>query len=162
MSRLHKFLALPAPEQWLLMKAVARLTWTSIGLRILPFSYWRHRLGDATDATTTPPGVSKQSAERIAWAVGVAAAYVPGATCLVQALVARSMMLGQGFPAQVRIGVRPGETSRMEAHAWLVVDGQVVLGDSPGCPHTVLGTSAGTALGAEPSADSARKPAHTS
>ena len=160
MSRLRKFFALPASERWLLMKAVAKLTGTTIGLRALPFSYWRHRLGDTADAPTTPPGVSKQPAERIAWAVGVAAAYVPGATCLVQALVARSMMLRQGFPAQVRIGVRPGETTRMEAHAWLVLDGQVILGDSPGCPHTVLEESA--ASGSEAPVDSTQKAAHPS
>ena len=160
MSRLYKFFALPAPEQWLLMKAVARLTWMSIGLRILPFSHWRSHLGEAADSTATPSGVSKQPAERIAWAVGVAASYVPGATCLVQALVARSMMLRGGFPAQVRIGVRPGEASRMEAHAWLVLDGRVILGDSPGCPHTVLKESSAT--GPETPVDSTHKVAQSS
>ncbi len=144
MSRLHKFFALPAGEQRLLMNAAAKLTWTSLELRILPFSWWRHRLGDAGDAAANSSDVSKQPAERIAWAVGVASAYVPGATCLVQALVARSMMLRQGLPAQVRIGVRAGEAARVHAHAWLVLDGQVVLGESLGRPHVPLENPGGT------------------
>ncbi|MGH9556977.1 MAG: lasso peptide biosynthesis B2 protein, partial [Terriglobales bacterium] len=138
MGRLRKFLALPGIDQRLLMRAAGRLAWTSLGIRLLPFSYWRPRLGDAPDCSTTPNRISTHPAEQIAWAVGVASGYVPGATCLVQALVAKSMMSRIGFPAQVRIGVRAGEQSRLQAHAWLVLSGQVILGESPGCPHVPL------------------------
>lgn len=164
MSRLSKFFALPAADQRLLMKAAAHLAGTSLGLRLLPFSSWRHRLGDTADAAATPAGTSRQPAERIAWAVGAASSYVPGATCLVQAVVARSMMVRQGFPAQVRIGVRVGETSRVEAHAWLELDGQVILGNSSGDPHVPLEGPAGSALqptGTEHPVDSTHKTTDT-
>jgi hypothetical protein len=136
-NRLRKFFALQLSDQGLLMESVIRLAWTSLGLRVLPFSYWRPRLGTSAEGTTTLPGNSPP-AERIAWAVGVAAGYVPGATCLVQALAAKSMLRRKGYPALVRIGVRAGEGSHLEAHAWLVLDGQVILGRSPGCPHVPL------------------------
>ncbi|MGH9602340.1 MAG: lasso peptide biosynthesis B2 protein [Terriglobales bacterium] len=163
MSRLRKFLALPAGDQWLLMKAAGNLSWTSLGLRLLPFSYWRQRMGDATSAPAeqTPA----RPAERIAWAVGVAAGYVPGATCLVQALVARSMLERKGLAALVRIGVRGREASGLEAHAWLVLGDQIILGDSPGCPHVPLEKPVGgpqpTTGGIEASAESAHKPTAT-
>ncbi|MGH9557405.1 MAG: lasso peptide biosynthesis B2 protein [Terriglobales bacterium] len=137
MGRLRKFLALPGIERSLLIKAAARQAWISAGLRVLPFSYWRPRLKDSTRAAAPAPS-HPVPAERVVWAVATAARYVPGATCLVQALAAQSMMSRIGFPAQVRIGVRAGEQSCLEAHAWLVLNGQVILGESPGCPHVPL------------------------
>ncbi|MCI0354668.1 MAG: lasso peptide biosynthesis B2 protein [Acidobacteria bacterium] len=161
MNRLRKFLALPGEDQRLLIEAAGRVAWTSLGLRLLPFAYWRPRLGAAASASAAPATIPTRPAERIAWAVGVAAGYVPGATCLVQAVVARSMMSREGFPAHVHIGVRAGENSRPEAHAWLVLDGRIILGNTPGCPHVPLETPVGLAPRAsvtiEAPAESARK-----
>lgn len=165
MNRLRKFRALSGEEQRLLIEAAGRVAWTSLGLRLLPFSYWRPRLGDAANASSVPGKTPTHPAERIAWAVSLAAGYVPGATCLVQALVARSMMSREGFPARVRIGVRVGETSRLEAHAWLVLDDRIILGDSPGCPHVPLETPAGlpsrAAVTIEAPGQSVQKPTAT-
>lgn len=143
MSRFRKFLALPAGDQRLLIAAAGKVAWTSLGLRMLPFSYWRPQIEDVETASASPAETGSRPAERIAWAVGVAAGLVPGSTCLVQALAAKAMLERKGFPARVRIGVRGSEGSGLDAHAWLVLNGRVILGESSGCPHIPLEKPAG-------------------
>lgn len=127
MSRLRKFLALPGSEQQLLAKAFVDLAWTSLGLRLLPFSYWRPRI-QASEMASLPSPSHRVSAERIAWAVATAARYVPGATCLVQALVARDQLHSQGYSARICLGVDPGGKLGFRAHAWVEGEGRVLLG----------------------------------
>lgn len=55
--------------------------------------------------------------------------------CLVRALAAAAMLHRRGVPATVVIGVRHAPFG---AHAWLVVGGQVVLGDEDRAGHVPL------------------------
>jgi hypothetical protein len=55
--------------------------------------------------------------------------YLPGATCLTQALAAQALLTHSGFPSLVEIGVSKDELQRFHAHAWVVCQGQVVLGE---------------------------------
>lgn len=66
--------------------------------------------------------------ERLRWAVVGTSRYVPRATCLVQALALHGLLARRGRPSHLRLGVRTGET--FAAHAWVEVDGAVVLGDA--------------------------------
>ncbi len=68
------------------------------------------------------------SLEQMVWAVKVASRYLPGATCLTQALAAQALLTQSGFPSQVEIGVARDDRRRLQAHAWVVCHGQVVLG----------------------------------
>lgn len=74
--------------------------------------------------------------EQVVWAVRVASRYLPGATCLTQALAAQALLTHSGFPAQVEIGVAKDsdeeKVRQFRAHAWVVCHGQVVLGGQPG------------------------------
>ena len=57
-------------------------------------------------------------------------------TCLVQALAAKAMLRRRGYQSTLRFGVRTETIGRrrlraslrLDAHAWLVCDGQVVVG----------------------------------
>ena len=64
---------------------------------------------------------------RTSWAVRTAARAVPGAVCLAQALAMQRMLAKRGHPSKVELGVaKSGEC--LEAHAWLVCDGEIVIG----------------------------------
>jgi hypothetical protein len=63
-----------------------------------------------------------------------AARLVPRATCLSQAIAARVLLASSGRASQVRFGVTAPTGSRLEAHAWLECDGEVVIGDVPDGP----------------------------
>lgn len=64
---------------------------------------------------------------RAVWGVQAASRFVPGATCLTQALTAQILLSRQGFATEVRIGVRMAEQG-LKAHAWLLSEGRPVLG----------------------------------
>jgi hypothetical protein len=124
MGKLSKFRALPRPQRRLLVRT-ARLTATvSLALRLLPFTALQRWL-QPKSASAAPAAPSKDD---IVWAVTIAGRYVPGATCLVQALVAERMLKRAGHPAQLRIGVSNQPTFR--AHAWVESDGKVLLGET--------------------------------
>ena len=57
-----------------------------------------------------------------------AARYVPGATCLTQAVACRRLLARHGFPTTLRIGVRPDPQKGFTAHAWLLSGDEIVVG----------------------------------
>ncbi len=129
-SRLGKFWRLPLSDKMLLARAAWQLSAVSLGLRILPFSFWQRRMksSPSTDTTRTVAG----SPERTLWSVSVASGYVPGATCLVRALVAQNMLRRAGQASQIRLGVSLRREDRFQAHAWLEQDGRILLGADEG------------------------------
>jgi len=77
-----------------------------------------------------PVGSEAHKPQRIAWAVKVASHYVPGAqTCLPRALATQFLMVKHGYPAELRLGVTRDD-QEFKAHAWVVSDGEVVIGGS--------------------------------
>lgn len=60
-------------------------------------------------------------------AVRFASEYVPRASCLTQALAARKLLSKYGQGAELKLGVTKNE-GNFEAHAWLEIDGRIVLG----------------------------------
>jgi hypothetical protein len=132
MERLGRFSRLPTTEQWLLIKATLLVEAIKLGMRLLPFRTLRRLLARAAD---TPLGVRRAerntSAERVAWAVGVASRHAPGIkTCLAQALAAQVLLARRGHPALLHIGVARGDRGQFEAHAWVESEGRIVIGGS--------------------------------
>lgn len=57
------------------------------------------------------------------------ARFVPGATCLTQAIALHVLLERQGHRSQIEIGVaREGNEATFAAHAWVTCEGHVVLG----------------------------------
>ena len=51
-----------------------------------------------------------------------------GALCLARALTAQVLLEQQGCWPVLHIGVAKSEKGELQAHAWLEIDGQVVIG----------------------------------
>ncbi|MBZ2166319.1 lasso peptide biosynthesis B2 protein [Methanobacterium sp. VT] len=66
--------------------------------------------------------------EDIIWSVRVVSPYVPKATCLTQAITGQIILSRYNHPSKLKIGVIKEE--EFEAHAWLEIDDQIVLGES--------------------------------
>jgi Transglutaminase-like superfamily len=128
-TRLHRFVGLPATERRLVLEALALLWLLRLGLWLLPFRAVRPLLHSAppTPSGLPPAGVSP---ERVAWAVAAASRCMPHASCLVQALATHLLLRRMGYPSSVRIGVRHDKRRRLAAHAWVESDGQVLVGGS--------------------------------
>jgi len=67
--------------------------------------------------------------ERIAWCISVASRYIPGATCLTQALTAQIFLVRRGYDSVLRIGVARDRNGNFMAHAWVEHEGRVVIGE---------------------------------
>lgn len=120
MTRLAAFFTLPHGDRLLLIKAATTLMLVRGALHLVPLERLRAWSGHLR-ADTLP-------ADRIIWAVRTAARHVPGVTCLSSALALQRLLSSAGQPSQVHIGVAR-DASGFLAHAWLVHDGAIVIGE---------------------------------
>jgi hypothetical protein len=65
---------------------------------------------------------------RLAWCVRNMARLVPAATCLTQGLALQALLHRRGVASELKLGVRRDGPDGLAAHAWVVVDGRVVIG----------------------------------
>ncbi|MFO0982779.1 MAG: lasso peptide biosynthesis B2 protein [Planctomycetota bacterium] len=64
----------------------------------------------------------------ITWRLPPAARHIPFATCLPQALAAQWLLARAGYRSELKLGIAPGAGRPVDAHAWLELDGEVVIG----------------------------------
>ena len=125
----RRFLTLPMQTRVAFLSALAVVLVVRIGLWALPVRRVRS-IGRRLVRHPVGGGVPDQVvADRIAWAVRRAAAFVPRASCLTQALAAELLLARAGHAAEVRLGVAKDEHGKIEAHAWVESSGRVIVGD---------------------------------
>jgi hypothetical protein len=129
MRRAKRFFALAPRERRLLFVALSRLCRTCLKLHLLPPKKWNALLNASSPATVRPITQEGFSEEQVIWAVRAAARYVPTANCLPQAIVARQLLVEQGYEPVLRIGVQAPEKLGLQAHAWVEAGGRVLIGD---------------------------------
>ena len=122
MQHVRNFLHLPSADRRLLIQSVFLLGAIRVGLWLLPFKTLRQFVARAAQVTAQVP------ADRVTWAVTVASRYVPGASCLTQALATQVLLGRFGHPTSLRIGVARGAGGELQAHAWVESRGRIVLG----------------------------------
>jgi hypothetical protein len=72
---------------------------------------------------------SKINIKQIIWAVDAIDPYIVKSTCLTRAITAQILLGQQNFTSKLNIGVIK-DNENFEAHAWLEVDDDVILGYS--------------------------------
>jgi hypothetical protein len=117
---LATFLALPGSDRRLLVTAAATLVAVRCALHLVSIERLRRWAGHLREGD--------RPSDPIIWSVRTAARRVPGATCLSSALALQRLLSSAGHPSQVHIGVARDAAGFM-AHAWLVHDGVVVIGE---------------------------------
>ena len=121
MKELRAFVHLTHRDQRLLLEAFMTLAACRVRLQaqnIEKLQGWATRAGNTAAAV-----------DRIVWAVEVASRRMPGATCLCLALALQRLLAKNGHGSELRIGVEKNN-DRFGAHAWLIHNGQVLIGDS--------------------------------
>jgi Transglutaminase-like superfamily len=121
MRKLKRFKQLAAGERRVLLHVFVMVSAVRVALWILPVQAARRIVARASACR------DGGSVRQLVWAVRAASRYVPGASCLTQAIAAQALLGRYGVPSQIEIGVSKNH-SRFHAHAWLVCQGQVVLG----------------------------------
>jgi hypothetical protein len=124
MARLRKFLVLDWQERCLLLHTLFLVVSLRAALGLLPFKQVSELLARGGMRHRARRNVSKA---RVISAIRVASAFVPGSTCLTQALAAKYQLERVGLNTQLHFGVAK-ENGRLLAHAWLQCDGEVIIG----------------------------------
>jgi Transglutaminase-like superfamily len=120
MSSVRRFMQLSRSERVLLARTLLALLFVRLWL---PFASlerlerWAH-----------PAKAQPQALGRIVWAVRACVRTVPGTTCLPAALVLQRLLVSAGHASELHIGVAQ-EAGRLAAHAWVVREGEVLIGD---------------------------------
>jgi hypothetical protein len=114
-------------ERRLLAEAVALVPIVHQLQQRLPFTRWRRVL-----ERHAPDGLwgDRASPAQVAWAVKVAADYLPGEyKCLPRAYAAHVLLAHHGHRSEVRVGVARDPQGKVEAHAWVECQGNTVIGE---------------------------------
>lgn len=105
-------------------KCLALLVAVRLALTILGYARLR-RLLPRAEASAASPHHARNMGRRIERM----ARFVPGASCLTQAIALHVLLERQGHRSQIEIGVaREGADARFAAHAWVTCEDHVVLG----------------------------------
>ena len=126
-SRIARFRSLPPSDRSLFLIALLAIASVRMGMWLTSFQRVHRPLARIARPTGSPDPTPGE-ADRIGWAVGSAARFVPGATCLPQALAAEAILRRRGHPADLRLGVKRSDDG-VEAHAWVESYGRVIVGD---------------------------------
>ena len=124
MQGLKRFLYLPTQQRWLIFQVAVAILVVRLSLILFPLRTVRFFALSISWRSREIP-----SAHCIAGAIGSVARFVPGTTCLVQALAAHALLIRHGYGPHLTIGVAKDECHQFEAHAWVTCENQVVIGD---------------------------------
>lgn len=131
MGRLFKFLRLPFGDKGLLFLTFPVVLSVRVMLWLLPFRHFRTLVGKSAPAFTPRSEQDSKRMIRIAWAVTNTSRPIPGATCFTQAIATKILMSWWRFPCVIQIGVMKDEEGALKSHAWVEVDGKVLIGGLP-------------------------------
>ncbi|MDT0631225.1 lasso peptide biosynthesis B2 protein [Rubrivirga sp. S365] len=119
---------LPRASWGALARVLPMLLVVRIALWALPYRtvvrLFEPSAGGAASADKVPPQQASALLRTVAWAGRTLLADRP---CLTQAIAGRWLLARKGYPSTLRLGVRRDEDG-IGAHAWLEVDGRIVLG----------------------------------
>lgn len=137
----HKLLRVGWREHWALVKATGLLLTARAALRLLP-------LRPVLEFASSPSQTAKRSLssakgtglamdqiptdanlQRLIWGVDVVGRWLfPKNPCLTQAIVVQHLLRRRGHPSELKIGVRMMGTATLQAHAWVVDNGSIIIG----------------------------------
>lgn len=125
MWRLSRFWRLKPADQLFLVRCVWQLGLIRLGLRMRGYQ----RVSRALQSSL-PRFPGKVSAPRIIWGVRTAAQFLPRSKCLASAVTLHYLLARSGHASVVRVGIAKDSQMSFDAHAWVIHDGQIVIGDS--------------------------------
>ena len=125
-----RFLQLRFSEKILLFRVWCILIIVRSALALKPFKKVRDWLDDYS--TPQKKLQNKIDPKRLAWLVDVAGRFVfRDKPCLTTALVLQMLLARRGHPTNIKIGIRKNEKGKIQAHAWLLHDEEIVIGNIP-------------------------------
>lgn len=127
MVRLRKFFYLPAEEKIIFLRALFLLVYVRFSLQ---FKQFKNAVKDVSRKAAAQNSVQKSCIlpPRVASLLNAAGNTLPYTTCLPRALAGSILFSSLGYQTKLHIGVTRENGSMLEAHAWLTLDGSVIVG----------------------------------
>jgi hypothetical protein len=126
-AKIIRFVQLGRRRKFLLVEALAALAASSAAVRFLPFR-WAVRMG-SRKLSRAAPGDRDELLRDARWSVEAAATSVPWrAVCLQQGLALQWMLRRRGIDAVLHYGLAKEKAGGLEAHAWVAVGDNLVIG----------------------------------
>ncbi len=116
---------LAPPDRWLAVGVLVIMASVRLALWTLPFRWIKRAVESAGPQSRFRGHISQR---KLLWAVHLASARIPHATCLTQAVTAHLLLNWAGLDGKLKIGIRCD--SKFESHAWVESNGRIVVGDS--------------------------------
>jgi hypothetical protein len=131
MGSLIKYLHLPLRNKRLLIESLLILTVIRISLRLLPYKIISKLITRLDRMIYTNQHTADTLPDDICWAIIRTGQKIYGKdTCLPLALAGQLQLVLHGFPACTRIGVKINSGGGLIAHAWVELNGNVMIGGS--------------------------------
>jgi hypothetical protein len=131
MNKIFKFLFLPFQKKKLLIQSLIAVGVIRLSLWVFPFKALNRWLSAFAATDSGDPKVEWSVVENVASAVRECSRYVPYASCLTQALAVRTLLGLRRQNSQLKIGVDRDEDGKFMAHAWVEIDGKIIIGKLP-------------------------------
>ena len=127
--RFQRLTKQPMGRQALAVEAGLVLVGVKALMKTLPYRYWRPLL---RVEPRQQRGASATDLNDVLWAVDrVSHPFPDSLSCLPRAVTAQLMLLRRRCATTLCIGVLQGTQESFEAHAWLELNGEVILGAVP-------------------------------
>ncbi len=126
MNNIYNFFKLSNNKKSLFIKSLILMGFIRIFLTILSFSNVKKISKRFSRSNNNQK--NNLTIEDIIWSIRVVSTYVPRATCLTQAITAQILLYRYDHPSKLKIGVTKKDD--FEAHAWLEINNEIVLGES--------------------------------
>lgn len=127
MKKLSKFLFLSYEEKKLLSQSLFWVAGIRLSLWIFPYRWlndWLSNVGSANVAEQ----LNWDVVNKVTRSVRFCSRYVPQASCLTQALATKTLLRLKGLDSQLKFGVDKDENEKLKAHAWIEIDGKIIIG----------------------------------
>lgn len=128
-SKIKKFMNCGTAERRLFLMSVFLLLTIRLALLAFPFRWIRAAVMHMSKASAYAQSGDEITVRRIVLAIERASRILPGTRqCLTKALAGKILLGRSGCPVSLRIGVIRGSKGSLEAHAWLISRGEVLVG----------------------------------
>jgi hypothetical protein len=119
---------MPFGDLCLLVESLVVLIFVKAGLSLMRFQTLRRRLKRLSSAEESDARDAR-SIKKVVWSVNKVSTYVPFLrNCLNRALATQLLLGRRGQAVDMLIGVASDQDGKFRAHAWIEVDGRIVLG----------------------------------
>jgi hypothetical protein len=133
--KLINFFRLESNEKLVFLQSLYWLWYFRVRLHHRPFNSLIQQANNKSSQHLINSKSANLTVNRVAWFTNHASHYVPGATCLVQALAGKVVFSIYGYEPTIVIGVKKDGPNDILSHAWLEYDGQTIIGNLEDIDH---------------------------